>query len=142
MRLKEKQEKESLRNLFCLVVTTSCSCSVSIVEVRGSLAGGSQRSDPGIVVGRIKTDHSACSIAVSRLALPAVSICQPRSAKRCVSVEGQGPAKTTNQMTGGSNINRLSLPVQKVVAGPMMYHIYLTLLHCGLRTEVAVPNLG
>lgn len=37
---------------------------------------------------RFQTDHSARSIAVPRLALPAVSICQPRSAKRCVSVEG------------------------------------------------------
>lgn len=49
---------------------------------------------------RLEADHSACGIAVSGLALPAVPICQPRSAKRCVSVEGQGQQNITNQMSG------------------------------------------
>lgn len=50
-------------------------------------------------MGRFETDHSARGVAVSGLALPAVSICQPRPAKRCVSVEGLGEGwETTNQM--------------------------------------------
>lgn len=67
---------------------------------RGSLAGGFvggggglDDQSQGFTVERFAADHSACGIAFSGLALPAVLICQPRPAKRCVSVEGQGPAE-------------------------------------------------
>lgn len=67
-------------------------CSVLFLSRRGSPTGGcNDKTQGSLWSGSKRTILRAVSLSPG-LALPAVSICQPRSAKRCVSVEGGGGA--------------------------------------------------
>lgn len=90
-------------------------CSVLFLSRRGSPTGGCNDKTQGLLwSGSKRTILRAVSLSPG-LALPAVSICQPRSAKRCVSVEGGGGGQrwTANQMPRWTTTSFVRFPLYR-----------------------------
>lgn len=89
-------------------------CSVLFLSRRGSPTGGCNDKTQGSLWSGSKRTILRAVLQSPGLALPAVSICQPRSAKRCVSVEGgKGQRWTANQMPRWTTTSFVRFPLYR-----------------------------